>query len=166
MTFPNDLVRQNDMVYAKSQLLLSLLRSINLTFFQNQRNSLFSQKNGEVKIFRKRLQETANLQETASQLMTTPFLMAKVKMQTKDDKMMISERCFRAVDVTLTKDLVRQNDMVYAKIQLLLSLLRSINLTFSKINGTAFSVKKWRSEDIQKKAAPIHKKQPIITLLN
>ena len=47
-----------------------------------------------------------------------------------------------AVDVTFPKDLVRQNDMVYAKIQLLLSLLRSINLTFSKINGTAFSVKK------------------------
>ena len=44
--------------------------------------------------------------------------------------------------MTFPKDLVRQNDMVYAKIQLLLSLLRSINLTFSKINGTAFSVKK------------------------
>ena len=72
MTFPNDLVRQNDMVYAKSQLLLSLLRSINLTFFQNQRNSLFSQKNGEVKIFRKRLQETANLPETA--MLTPRFL--------------------------------------------------------------------------------------------
>ena len=65
MTFPKDLVRQNDMVYAKIQLLLSLLRSINLTF-QNQRDSLFSQKNGEVKIFGKRLQKTANLQETAN----------------------------------------------------------------------------------------------------
>ena len=55
------------------------------------------------------------------------------------------------MDVTFPKDLVRQNDMVYAKIQLFLSLLRSINLTFSKINGTAFSVKKWRSEEIRKR---------------
>ena len=61
--------------------------------------------------------------------------------------------------MTFPKDLVRQNDMVYAKIQLLLPLLRSINLTFSKINGTAFSVKKNGEVRIFRKG---YKKQPII----
>ena len=54
--------------------------------------------------------------------------------------------------MTFPKDLVRQNDMVYAKIQLLLSLLRSINLTFPKSTEQPFQSKKWRSEDIRKKA--------------
>ena len=66
MTFPKDLVRQNDMVYAKIQLLLSLLRSINLTFSKINGTAFSVKKNGEVKIFGKRLQATANLQETAN----------------------------------------------------------------------------------------------------
>ena len=44
--------------------------------------------------------------------------------------------------MTFPKDLVRQNDMVYAKIQLLLSLLRSINLTFPKSTEQPFQSKK------------------------
>ena len=47
-----------------------------------------------------------------------------------------------------------------------LSLLRSINSFFLKSREQPLQSKKGRSEDIQKKATPIYKKQLIITLLN
>ena len=54
-------------------------------------------------------------------------------MRTKDDKMIFQSDTLKAVDVTFHDVLVRQNDLVYAKIQLLMCFLRSKILTFSKM---------------------------------
>ena len=60
--------------------------------------------------------------------------------------------------MTFPDELVRQNDMVHAKIQLLLSLLRSIDLTFSKINGITFLKKNKEVKNFRKKVT--RKSQP------
>ena len=54
-------------------------------------------------------------------------------MRTKDDKMRFQSDTLKAVDVTFLDVLVRQNDLVYAKIQLLMCFLRSKIFTFSKM---------------------------------
>ena len=54
-------------------------------------------------------------------------------MRTKDDKMRFQSDILKAVDVTFLDVLVRQNDLVYAKIQLLMCFLRSKIFAFSKM---------------------------------
>ena len=54
-------------------------------------------------------------------------------MRTKDDKMIFQSDTLKAVDVTFLDVLVRQNDLVYAKIQLFMCFLRSKIFTFSKM---------------------------------
>ena len=54
-------------------------------------------------------------------------------MRTKDDKMRFQSDTLKAVDVTFLDVLVRQNDLVYAKIQLLMCFLRSKIFTFPKM---------------------------------
>ena len=89
--------------FASQKQLFSLL----LSEWNHQRNSLFGEKQWEVKTFRKRTQETASHHTLNWSMpvlwMTTSFLMAKVKMKTKDDKMMISERCFQSCGRDLSR---------------------------------------------------------------
>ena len=54
-------------------------------------------------------------------------------MRPKDDKMRFQSDTLKAVDVTFLDVLVRQNDLVYAKIQLFMRFLRSKIFTFSKM---------------------------------
>ena len=71
-------------------------------------------------------------------------------MRTKDDKMRFQSDTLNAVDVTLLDVLVRQNDLVYAKIQLVMCFLRSKIFTFSKMLLTSiFDRKEQKFERIK-----------------
>ena len=71
-------------------------------------------------------------------------------MRTKDDKMRFQSDTLKAVDVTFLDVLVRQNDLVYAKIQLLMCFLRSKNFTFSKMLLTSiFDRKEQKFENVK-----------------
>ena len=60
------------------------------------------------------------------------FFIGKSKNK-KDDKMRFQSDTLKAADVTFLDVLVRQKDLVYAKIQLFMCLLRSKIFTFSKM---------------------------------
>ena len=76
--------------------------------------------------------------------------MPKVKIRAKDDKMIFQSDTLKAVDVTFLDVLVRQNDLVYAKIQLFMCFLRSKIFTFSKMLLTSiFDRKEQKFEKIE-----------------
>ena len=71
-------------------------------------------------------------------------------MRTKDDKMRFQSDTLKAVDVTFLDVLVRQNELVYSKIQLLMCFLRSKIFTFSKMLLTSiFDRKEQKFENVK-----------------
>ena len=80
--------------------------------------------------------------------------LTKVKWRLKATKWWFHSGTLKAVDVTFLDVLVRQNDLVYTKIQLFMCFLRSKIFTFSKnvayINFQEKRQKKLKEEQIQK----------------
>ena len=71
-------------------------------------------------------------------------------MRTKDNKMRFQSDTLKAVDVTFLDVLVRQNDLAYAKIQLLMCFLRCKIFTFAKMLLTSiFDRKEQKFENVK-----------------
>ena len=88
--------------------------------------------------------------EALTSIENKDFPLTKVKLRAKDDKMRFQNDTLKAVDVTFLDVLVRQNDLVYAKIQLLMCFLRSKIFTFSKMLLTSiFDRKEQKIEKIK-----------------
>ena len=151
VTFLDVLVRQNNLVYTKIQLFMCFLRSKIFTFSKMLLTSILKKKTKKMKeeqITEGRKRTITFLcSKTSEVLKEKAFFIDKSKWRLKATKWWFHSGTLKAVDVTFLDVLVRQNDLVYTKIQLFMCFLRSKIFTFSKMLLTSILKKKTKKNE-------------------